>query len=523
MRRILRKATNNRLFLACMFIVMGLIFPTLLLFRKNREKGRKNYNIFAFNLPKFVEDKEKLDDIRNETLFAWNKYKETCWGAGELGVFSKGCTTVFYGLTMIDSLPTLYNMGLYDEFNESRDFLRDKYVMYGSWSTFEITIRILGGFISAYQLSHDKVFLDKSIELGDAIYSVFNQTTGEFPHDICIYPANGTTKAMIVNYGYNSLAEMGSIQLEFASLTKETGDPKYLDMAMKFYHQVWGSAPDYGLISSVHPPNNKTVVATFGAHGDSYYEYIIKLYIMTGCVSPKILDRYLMVVEEMKEECVFESKRLNITGIGKKTSRGVRMVVEHLQTFVGGMVAIGAVNGNPHASDDLNFAAKLVKGYYDTYQYFPGGIAPDLIEFNENNMSADPIKVIDDEYKMRPETVESIYVMWKLTGEQKYRDYAWKIFQSLKKYCRTENGYSGIADVRRPDKWKGLVQESYFLAETLHYLYLTFESSDFLTPDQWVFNTEAHPLQVWDNETAHKYRDYLLFDEIPFHHKIVYM
>ena len=99
---------------------------------------------------------------------------------------------------------------------------------------------------------------------------------------------------------------------------------------------------------------------------------------------------------------------------------------------------------------------------------------------------------------LRPETVESYFIMWRITHDQKYRDWGWQAVQALDNYCRTEEGgYVGIGDVWRKD-WvrKDDVQQSWFLAETLKYLYLLFCDDNVISLDKWVFNTEAHPLPI---------------------------
>ena len=123
-------------------------------------------------------------------------------------------------------------------------------------------------------------------------------------------------------------------------------------------------------------------------------------------------------------------------------------------------------------------------------------------------------------YILRPEVVESYFYLWKLTGNEMYRDWAWdvvlvsglqerkcKIFcdcclqfrvfcQALNKICRTQNGFTGIRDVNSARPNPDNVQQSFFMAETLKYLYLTFLDDEILPLNAWVFNTEAHPLPV---------------------------
>ena len=92
--------------------------------------------------------------------------------------------------------------------------------------------------------------------------------------------------------------------------------------------------------------------------------------------------------------------------------------------------------------------------------------------------------------------IESYLYLWRLTNDPKYREWAWDAAEALEKYCKTEHGYSGISDVYNPTSRKDDVQQSFFLAVTMKYLYLIFSESDVLPFDKYVFNTEAHPFLI---------------------------
>ncbi len=100
-------------------------------------------------------------------------------------------------------------------------------------------------------------------------------------------------------------------------------------------------------------------------------------------------------------------------------------------------------------------------------------------------------------YILRPETLESIFLMHRVTGHDKYRVWGWNIFRALERSCKTAAGYSGVYDVtRQPGEANNLnnAQESFFLAETLKYLYLLYSPAEVLPLDKFVLNTEAHVL-----------------------------
>jgi mannosyl-oligosaccharide alpha-1,2-mannosidase len=113
------------------------------------------------------------------------------------------------------------------------------------------------------------------------------------------------------------------------------------------------------------------------------------------------------------------------------------------------------------------------------------------------------------EYILRPERV---FYAWRFTGLPYYRDAAWQMFQGIVKSCKTEHVFASITGVGSGQIRHRDEMESFFLAETLKYLYLTFVGSDALDMDEWVFNTEAHPVKVWDAATVKKFSH--IFDEV---------
>jgi mannosyl-oligosaccharide alpha-1,2-mannosidase len=101
---------------------------------------------------------------------------------------------------------------------------------------------------------------------------------------------------------------------------------------------------------------------------------------------------------------------------------------------------------------------------------------------------------------LNSETVESYFVMWRLTHEQKYRDWAWEAFLAIEKNCRVDGGYAGLNDVSNNFGGNDNLQQTFFLAETLKYLYLIFSDDSVIPLDKYVFNTEAHPLGIIETD-----------------------
>ena len=95
-----------------------------------------------------------------------------------------------------------------------------------------------------------------------------------------------------------------------------------------------------------------------------------------------------------------------------------------------------------------------------------------------------------------PEVIETYFYLWRLTKNPKWRQYGWDAAQAINKTCRAEAGFSGLKDVYQTPPTRDDLQQSFFFAETLKYLYLLFSDDQLLDLNDWVFNTEAHPLRI---------------------------
>lgn len=101
---------------------------------------------------------------------------------------------------------------------------------------------------------------------------------------------------------------------------------------------------------------------------------------------------------------------------------------------------------------------------------------------------------------LRPEAIEAYFYLYRLTGDKQYQQFGWKAFEAIEKYARVEHGYSSVTNVKKiPVTYRDLM-ESFFLAETLKYFYLLFANDQTILPlDEYVFNTEGHPLPILKN------------------------
>ncbi|KAL1725500.1 glycoside hydrolase family 47 protein [Schizophyllum commune] len=116
----------------------------------------------------------------------------------------------------------------------------------------------------------------------------------------------------------------------------------------------------------------------------------------------------------------------------------------------------------------------------------------------ENRAQALDYRVRSNSWLLRPETIESIYLLWRTTGDPVWRERGWQLFQSMERWCRAEYGYSVVNQINTDHPRMTDEQPSWLFAETFKYLFLLFTDEDLLPLDKWVFNTEAHPLPVFE-------------------------
>ncbi|XP_013413805.1 endoplasmic reticulum mannosyl-oligosaccharide 1,2-alpha-mannosidase-like [Lingula anatina] len=455
-----------------------------------------------FSGPKNNQQKAVVDAFRH----AWKAYKKYAWGHDQLRPISKDFEEWFgVGLTLIDSLDTMYIMGLKEEFKEARDWVANEMSLdvNRDVNLFECTIRVLGGFLSAYHLTKDQMFLDKARDLGDRLLPAFGSGSKVPFSDVNLK----THKAHPPRWGPDSsTSEVTTIQLEFRDLSKITGDPKYALAADEVTKHVHGLPKKDGLVPifiNARTGNLRSSgTITLGARGDSYYEYLLKMWVQSGKTNDMVKDDYVESVEGIKKHLVRLTEPNKLTYVGELLSGSMfSPKMDHLVCFLPGTLALGHINGlDPQ---HMELAKKLLYTCYQMYEKMPTGLSPEIAYFNQAPGAPDDIivKPADRHNLLRPETVESLFYMYRFTGDKKYREWGWKIFLAFEKYTKLEEGYTSISnvmDVRNPRPRNKM--ESFFLGETLKYFYLLFSDDPNLIPlDKYVFNTEAHPLPIYSS------------------------
>lgn len=510
------------------FVVVVLIFHSSIALSQNiklkamlHTKYGTGHSLYNFTIPITDPDEKRRESVKEAFLFAYRSYKEKCWGHDELSSTGSCTDSLRAGLTIVDSLSTLYIMDLKDEFREAVDFVTNGIKPKGVWLSFEFVIRFVGGFLSAYQLSGEKVLLERAVQCADIIYK-YRKVNGLFPPYIYLSLRAGRISGFCTG-GLSSLADHGSFQLEFLALSASTGDIKYAEMALRGLRTIHKYNPDTIITRSV---DKLTSFKGLGPGIDSFYEYLSKLYLISNGTFTDALRKHVDCIADIKNSLLFITCINKLIGIGESAGGSLKATMEHLAYFSGGMFIVGAVRGNENWKQDLEIGKELAITVFHLYNQTKTGLSAeesyfvsvrklnlDSIEFPISRTIKKREFIINKPiYFLRPEGVETIYTAWKFTGDPKFREFNWKIFLSINGTLRNESGFFQAIDVDIEEPPLFGAMSSFFLAETLKYLYLTFDHSHKLDPNLFVFNTEAHPLKIWDQETVEKFKHILVLD-----------
>ncbi|CAL4062907.1 unnamed protein product, partial [Meganyctiphanes norvegica] len=458
--------------------------------------------------------RQRREKVKEMVLHAWRGYKSYAWGKNELRPVSKrGHTAGIFGrqdmgATIVDALDTLYIMGLTEEFNEGRNWVHnnlDFNQLRSEMSVFETNIRFVGGLLSIYALTGDPVFRDRALHIGRKLLPAFDTPTG-IPYALTNV-ANGISK----NYAWASggssiLSEFGTLHLEFVYLSDVSGDPIFREKVMRIRDVVRKMDVPGGLYPNyLNPKTGKWGQrhTSLGALGDSFYEYLIKAYVQSGSKDEVAREMYETAIKAITDKLVMKSHS-GLTYIAESKHDRLEHKMDHLACFTAGMYGMGAhVLNSEIVENHMEIAEGIANTCHESYVRTPTGLGPESFRFSEG-IEARALKSSEKYYILRPEVVEGWFYMWRYTKNPKYREWAWNMVLALEKHCRVEGGYTGIQNVYMDNPQKDDVQQSFLFAETFKYLYLIFSDDTLLSLDQWVFNTEAHPLPVVGHNSMYR-------------------
>lgn len=495
---------------------------------------------------------ERRSQVKDAFKRCWKSYEEKAWLYDELSPITGGGRNTFGGwaASLVDALDTLWIMDMKDDFNEAVAATREIDFSISTDQTiniFETTIRYLGGFLGAYDLSGDTRLLDRAIDVGDMLLVAFD-TPNHFP--ITRWDWEAASRGQRQETPDSQLvSELGSLTLEFTRLSQLTGDQRFYDAIHRITtlfdsQQLKTKLP--GLWPVVVNPKDRDLTSdtgfTFGGMSDSLYEYFPKEYALLGGLQPVYQKLYEQSMSSATEALFFRPMTPNeddilISGDARASDDGKSYTSEsrgqHLGCFAGGMLGLGGrLFQNEH---HVTLARKLTDGCIWAYRAMDQGIMPEIAHFvaceskthcpwDESKWLAEVSARLDDSgksvnideviksknlpkgytsiddrrYILRPEAVESVFILYRITGDEKYRDAAWDMFTTINDLTKTEFANAAITDItvhkpQLPPKEDRM--ESFFFAETLKYFYLIFSEPELVSLDEFVLNTEAHPLR----------------------------
>ncbi|KAF5376947.1 hypothetical protein D9615_007271 [Tricholomella constricta] len=493
-------------------------------------------------------DLEKRDVIVDAFKHAWLAYERDAMGDDEYHPISKKgsnlTTAGGIGYTVVDSLDTMQIMGLTSEYARARKWVANElsFDRDAKFNTFETTIRVLGGLLSAYHLSGgDALYLERATDLADRMIPVFDSPSGLPTSDVNL----GLRKAIEDPNNVVSTAEASTIQLELRYLSYLTDNEEYWDKAENVMRVIKAARLPSGLATIYLGGESGQFLMSqirLGSRGDSYYEYLLKQYLQTNQTEPMYEDTMTAIHKQLLEKSLTKNLTYTSERVPKRGKRGnidwyTEHKQDHLVCFLGGSLMLGATTASADIQPvavppieaqlaaagrrDWKTGEELIETCVDTYKGTATGLSPEIVHFRSaadgwSNASGQKDWYIRDarpagqeppydaRYILRPETIESLFIAYRLTGDQKYRDYGWDIFQAIEKYCRVESGgYASILNVDDVNSKLEDRMETFMMSETLKYLFLLFSDSTVLPLDKYVFNTEAHPLPIF---TPHSQR-----------------
>ncbi len=413
--------------------------------------------------------------VKGEFLHAWRGYEQYAWGHDDLKPLTKTHHD-WYGdpllMTPVDALDTMVLMGLTAEADKTRDYIaknlsfdKDIYV-----KNFEITIRLLGGLLSGYQLTGDRRLLALAEDLGRRLLPVFESKTG-IPY-MYVNLKTGAVRNPVTNP-----AEAGTLLVEFGTLARLTGKPVFYDKAKRALVEVYRRRSPIGLVGQnvdVETGEWTNTNSSISAEIDSYYEYLLKCWLLFGDRDCKRMweESIRAVNRHLADDT---SAALWYGHADMSTGKRTATVFGALDAFFPALLAL---------SGDLKRAERLQVSCARMWAVH--GIEPEELDYTT-------MKVQSPAYHLRPEIVESAYYLYHFTRDPKYLRMGQGFFEDFVRACRTEAGYAALKDVATKEKLD--VMHSFLFAETFKYYFLLFSPPSVLRFDEVVFNTEAHPIR----------------------------
>jgi mannosyl-oligosaccharide alpha-1,2-mannosidase len=419
------------------------------------------------------------EDVKAQMVWAFAHYHENAWGKDEIKPVSDTYSSFplrdhHLGLTLVEALDTLWVMGLDDEFNAGVAWVKSNldFDVDGDVSVFETNIRFLGGLLSAHHACGDPVLLDKARDLGDRLLPAFNTPTG-----IPWGKINLRTGAL--SEPRNSPAGAGTYMAEFGTLSRLTGDDKYVRAAKRAMVALYELRSRIGLLATqVHGPEGRWLsrTATVGSYGDSYYETLFDAWDLLGDADCRHMyhactSAILTHQREMKDDDLW------FPDVDFETGAIVSRRQDELASFYGGLLAQGG---------DVRPGAAYVLSWAKVQDRF--GILPE--EYDYQNEAATQVT-----NSLRPELADSCFTTWLIDRDERWRIIAARHFEAMKRWNKAAYGFTDMADVTSDPKRQADHCPGYWWSEQMKYYWLIFSDTPRFDYGRNYLSTEGNVLR----------------------------
>ncbi|KAL7750827.1 hypothetical protein RI367_003784 [Sorochytrium milnesiophthora] len=391
-----------------------------------------------------------------------------------------------YATTLVDTLDTIAIMGDTDRFREGVDLVTRhlrNFNINARVQVFETNIRIVGGLLSSHhyarQLSsqsngswvYNDTLLDLAYDLGNRLLLAFSTPTGiPWPRINMRHGVLATERQVTCSAG------AGTLMMEFGVLGHLTNDTRFMVAAKRAMHAVWqrrGPANLVGNEINILTGKWTEAATSIGAGVDSFYEYMFKAHVMFD--DAVRYETFLEAYDGIVHHILDQNMELLYLNVDMFDHTLYTSWVDSLSAYISGLQAqVG----------DIRRAIRSHMMYWKIWQRCHA--MPERWDFSQQ-------KPAIAYYILRPEFIESTYYLYQATRDPFYLQVGETVLLDLNKYTRTRCGFAQIRDIHTMEKEPRM--ESFFLSETLKYLYLLFTPDHPLNRDDKVmFTTEGHPL-----------------------------
>ncbi len=414
--------------------------------------------------------------VKEATRHAWSGYKQYAWNFDDLQPLTKNGKNWYKHsmlMTPVDAYDCLLMLGLKEEAGEAKEIILKNlnFNVDNEVQVFEVTIRLLGGLITAYELDGDERFLTLATDLADRLMPAFNTPTG-MPYRY-VHLQTGKLRDSI-----NNPAEIGTLLLEFGQLSKYTGNDRYYKAAKRAIMNL------YALRSKLDLAGERVNVTTgqwvstrshISGYIDSYYEYLYKGWLLFG--DKEFKRAFEKHARAIKKHLLSKTKNGSfLRVVDMHTGKELATTYGALDAFYAGLASF---------SGDVPMAKDIQDANY--YMWTRFGIEPEEFNFKTDSITSAG-------YILRPENIESCFYLYRSTRDDKYLWMGKTMLEDILTHCRTPEAFAGLRDVRTKEKSNSM--QSFFFAETLKYAYLLFAEPGEFNLKKAVFNTEAHPFKI---------------------------